>query len=106
LKHIETSGAIEKLRLIRLEFGLNSYSWAISENKKPNRSTDAIMSNPKLFCDVLCMLYKPASDERETPPSEAERGAPRQYGVFFKAVAVNPERKLMARLTNRFHQVY
>jgi hypothetical protein len=74
LKHIETSGAIEKLRLIRLEFGLIP-TLGYEGEQKAESLYDAIMSNPKLFCDVLCMLYKPASEERETPPSEAEKRA-------------------------------
>ena len=32
------------------------------------------MSDPKLFTELLCILYKPANGEREEPPSEAHAG--------------------------------
>ncbi|HLE62164.1 MAG TPA: hypothetical protein VI750_03440, partial [Pyrinomonadaceae bacterium] len=76
LEYLEASGAIEKGRLIRLEFGLIP-TLGYEGEQKAKSLYGAIMSDPKLFCEVLCMLYKPASHEREEPPSEAEKTAAR-----------------------------
>ena len=35
------------------------------------------MSDPKLFTELLCILYKPANGEREEPTSEAVRATDR-----------------------------
>jgi len=54
LKHIETSGAIEKLRLIRLEFGLIP-TLGYEGEQKAESLYDAIMSNPKFV--LRCALH-------------------------------------------------
>jgi hypothetical protein len=74
LEHIEASGAIEKGRLIRLEFGLIP-AVAYEGEQKAGSLYGAIMSDPQLFCEVLCLLYKPASSERAEPATEAEKTA-------------------------------
>jgi hypothetical protein len=73
LEDIESSGTIDKARLIRLEFGLIRVL-GYDQEQKAKTLFNAIMSDPKLFCEVLCILYKP-NGKRETPPSEAEKTA-------------------------------
>ncbi|MFQ5757833.1 MAG: hypothetical protein ACE5H7_17295, partial [Acidiferrobacterales bacterium] len=70
LKCLEGSGTIEKGRLIRLEFGLIP-ALDYEGEQRAESLYEAIMSDPKLFCELLCILYKPAHGERGTPPSEA-----------------------------------
>lgn len=74
LEYLEASEAIEKGRLIRLEFGLIP-ALGYNGEQKAKSLYGTIMSDPKLFCEVLCMLYKPASSERKETPSEAEKTA-------------------------------
>lgn len=74
LEYIEASGAIDTGRLIRLEFGLIP-ALGYEGEQKANLLYEAIMSDPKLFCELLCILYKPASGERDEPPTEAKKAA-------------------------------
>ena len=74
LQHLETSGAIEKDRLIRLEFGLIPALGYEGEQRAESLYA-AIMADPKLFCEVLCLVYKPATSQREEPLSETEKTA-------------------------------
>ena len=74
LEYLEASEAIETGRLMRLEFGLiPALGYEGEQTAKSLYS--AIMSDPKLFCEVLSMLYKPASSERKESPSETEKTA-------------------------------
>lgn len=72
LEFLEASGAIEKVRLIRLEFGLIP-ALGYDGEQRAESLYEAIMSDPKLFCELLFVLYKPASGDREEPPSEAKK---------------------------------
>jgi hypothetical protein len=70
---LETSGAIDKNRLIRLEFGLIPALGYDGEHYAKSLYEE-ILSDPKLFTDFLCMIYRPKSDAaNRPPPSEAER---------------------------------
>ncbi len=70
LKCLEGSGAIEKGRLVRLEFGLIP-ALGYEGEQRAESLYEAIMSDPKLFCELLCILYKPAHGEQGEVPSEA-----------------------------------
>jgi hypothetical protein len=76
VERLEASGAIDNDRLVRLEFGLLP---ALGyEGEQHARSLyNAIMSDPKLFTELLCIRYKPANAEREDAPSEAKQAAAR-----------------------------
>lgn len=70
---LETSEAIDKNRLIRLEFGLIPALGYDGEHHAKSLYEE-ILSDPKLFTDFLCMIYRPKSNAGNTPsPSEAER---------------------------------
>lgn len=73
---LEASGAIDSERLVRLEFGLIP---ALGYKGEYHASSlyNAIMSDPKLFTELICILYKPANIEREHSPSETEQATAR-----------------------------
>lgn len=70
--YLEQSNAIERDRLIRLEFGLIP---ALGYDDASHAATlyTAIMSEPKLFTDLVCALYKPANRDRDEPVTENTR---------------------------------
>lgn len=76
LKHLQASQAIDKDRLVRLEFGLFP---ALGYGGEQQAVTlyGAIMSEPTLFTELLCILYKPRNSERENLPTEAEQATAR-----------------------------
>lgn len=74
LERLEESGEIEQDRLIRLEFGLIPALGYMGEGRAKSLYS-AIMSDPKLFTELLCLLYKPAHRERDEPISESMRAA-------------------------------
>lgn len=77
---LEASGSIENDRLVRLEFGLIP---ALGyEGEQHARSLyNAILSDPKLFTELLCILYKPANaDRQDDPPSDTRQVAARIAG--------------------------
>lgn len=75
VKWLETSGAVDQARLIRLEFGLFPSLHHGREDEAPEALYEAIMSDPRLFTEVLCMCYKPASEEHKMPLTENMRAA-------------------------------
>jgi len=74
LERLEESGEIERDRLIRLEFGLIPALGYEGEGRAKSLY-GAIMSDPKLFTELLCLLYKPAHRERDEPISESMKAA-------------------------------
>lgn len=74
VERLEASGVLDRDRLIRLEFGLIP-ALGYDGEQRAKSLYDAITSDPKLFTELLCVLYKPASGERGEPPSEAMRTA-------------------------------
>jgi hypothetical protein len=70
---LEASGSIDKDRLVKIEFGLIQ-ALGYEGEKHARALYHAIMSNPKLFTELLCLIYKPNA-ERECTPSESERTA-------------------------------
>lgn len=73
LEQLEDSGVIDRDRLVRLEFGLIP---ALGYNYEGRARVlyDAIMSDSKLFVELLCIL-KPAHGERDESPSDAKQAA-------------------------------
>lgn len=76
IERLEVSGAIDKDRLVRLEFALIP-ALGYEGEQHAKSLYNAIMSDPKLFTELLCILYKPRNAEREDSPSEAEKAAAR-----------------------------
>lgn len=72
VERLEESAALDRDRLVRLEFGLIPALGYEGEQRAKSLYA-AIMSDPKLFTELLCILYKPASGERGEPPSETRQ---------------------------------
>ncbi len=74
LTHLEKSGEIEKSTLIQLEFALFP---ALRYGQEPCAALlyHSIMTEPALFAELICVLYKPAHSEREEPVTDATRNA-------------------------------
>ena len=70
IEQIEASGAIERGRLIRLEFGLIP-ALGFEGEQRAALLYEAIMADPKLFTELLCLIYKPEKGDTEEPLSEA-----------------------------------
>ena len=71
---LEVSGEIERERLIRLEFGLiPAFGYGGEHHAKS--LYQGIMSNPRMFTELLCLVYKPANAERGESPSPAIESA-------------------------------
>ena len=73
---LEASDAIERGRLVRLEFGLIP---ALGHEGEQGAKSlyDSIMSNPALFTELLCLLYRPASAAPAEDISENSKAAAR-----------------------------
>jgi hypothetical protein len=76
VERLEASGAVERGRLIRLEFGLIP-ALGFEGEQRAKALYDAIMSDATLFTELLCILYKPAHAEPGEPLSEALQAAAR-----------------------------
>jgi hypothetical protein len=76
VERLEASGMVERERLVRLEFGLIP-ALGVEEEQRAKSLFEAIMSDPKLFTELVCILYKPANSERKEPASEAAQAAAR-----------------------------
>jgi hypothetical protein len=79
VERLEASGAIDRDRLVRLEYGLIP-ALGVQEEQRAKSLFGAIISDPKLFAELVCILYKPVNGEREEPPSEAAQSAARIAG--------------------------
>lgn len=74
LTRLEKSGEIEKSALIQLEFGLFP-ALRYGQESSAVSLYDSIMTEPALFTELMCILYKPAHGEREEPITDAIRAA-------------------------------
>jgi hypothetical protein len=74
LDRIEASGSVERDRLVRLEFALIR---ALGLDAEHHAKTffDAIMSDPKLFADLICLVFKSTKGDPEEPLSEVAQTA-------------------------------
>jgi len=76
IERLEASGTIDNERLVRLEFGLIPALGYRGEHHARSLY-NAIMSDPKLFTELICIRYKPANSEHEYSPSETEQATAR-----------------------------
>jgi hypothetical protein len=70
LDRLESSGSLERDRLIRLGFGLIPALGYEAEHHATSLYT-ALMSDPKLFTELICLLYLPANQKRRDPVGKA-----------------------------------
>lgn len=71
---LERPGAIDKQRLFRLEFGLIP-ALGFDGKQTAKALYKAIMSEPELFTELVCLVYKPDREERDEPLSEGDKNA-------------------------------
>jgi hypothetical protein len=72
---LEASNSVDKRRLVRLEFGLIPLLGYEGE-QRAKTLYQALMTEPNLFVEVLCLVYKATHGEpTEPPPSEASKVA-------------------------------
>lgn len=74
LVRLEKSGEIEKMDLVRLEFALFP-ALAYGQESRAAALYEAITSDASLFCELVCILYKPEHGDREEPNLEATHDA-------------------------------
>jgi len=74
LERLEKSTDIERDRLVRLEFGFIA-ALGYEGNQGVRSLYNAVMSDPELFTELLCLLYKPAHADAAEPLSENMQAA-------------------------------
>jgi hypothetical protein len=82
LERLEASSDIEKLELIQLEFALFP---ALQHGQESSAKAlyESVTSDPNVFTELLCYLYKPAHGEREEPVTDAlETAAHTAWDIF------------------------
>lgn len=72
LKRLETSGEIEQMALAQLEFGLFPLL-RYGRETRANALFEAVMTEPELFKQLICLSFKPQSGEREEATTDANR---------------------------------
>ena len=73
VERLETSGVVDRARLIRLEFRLFPALRTGPDDIAAATLYAAIMSDPKLFTELLCVRFKPAYQKHQEPMSEDMR---------------------------------
>lgn len=74
LERLETSNAIEKMALIQLEFGLFP-ALGYGQEARAHALYAGVMTEPALFTELICYVYKPEHGERDEPITDAIRAA-------------------------------
>lgn len=74
LECLEKSGAIEKMALIQLEFGLFP-ALGYGQEARATALYAGVMTEPTLFTELICFLYKPEHSERDEPVTDASSAA-------------------------------
>lgn len=81
LGRIEESGEIDKTALIHLEFGLFPLL-QYGREVKANALYEGIMSEPELFKELICLLYKPEHGDREVQNEASKAAAERAWSIL------------------------
>jgi hypothetical protein len=74
LDRLEQSGALERNRLISISFGLIPALGYEGEHHAASLYA-ALMSEPKLFTELICLVYRPSNRERDEPITEKTKTA-------------------------------
>ena len=89
LEALEKSNLIEKMALIQLEFGLFP-ALGYGQEHKASALFKGLMTEPHLFTELICCLYKPEHGEREEPVTDAGRAAAGIAWRIFYACRLQP----------------
>ena len=74
IERLEGSGTIESNRLVLLEFlAISLLGYGNEHRARTLYAT--LMSDPALFCELICILYKPRHRQREEPVNETRKAA-------------------------------
>jgi hypothetical protein len=81
LERLESSGEIEKMALVQLQFDLFP---ALGYGQEASAATlyEGVMSEPSLFAQLICFLYKPEHGEREEPTETSRAAAERACDIL------------------------
>ena len=89
LESWERSSSVEKMALIQLEFGLFPALGYGQESKAAALYT-GVMTEPALFTELLCYIYKPEHGERDDPSTDATRAAAETSWEILHACTLQP----------------
>jgi len=76
---LEVSGAIERDRLVLIEF-LAIPTLGHGDEQRARTLYSTLTSDPALFCELICIIYKPRHSEREETPYE--KSEPAAYAAW------------------------
>lgn len=81
LERLEKSGEIEKMELVQLEFGLFP-ALGYGNEASVTSLYEALMSEPELFKELICLLYKPEHGESEESTDVSRAAAKRAWKIL------------------------
>ncbi len=89
IQFLEKCGSIERARLIRLEFGLIP-AFGYEGESGAKSLYHAIMNDPSLFIELICLLYKPRNRAEEELPDDSRKSAANTAWRVLHACKVQP----------------
>ncbi len=89
LESLENSNSIEKMELIQLEFGLFP-ALGYGQESKAAALYVGVMTEPALFTELLCYIYKPEHGERDEPATNANKAAAETSWKILHACTLQP----------------
>lgn len=89
LEALEKSNSIDKGALIQLEFGLFP-ALGYGQEHRASALFKGLMTEPHLFTELICSLYKPEHGEREEPVTDAGRATAKIAWRIFYACRLQP----------------
>lgn len=81
IDHVERNGSIDRMRLAQLEFGLIKALGFEGEQHAVSLYT-VLMSQPELFIELLCLLYKPKNGEAEEGKENSPAAASNAWSIL------------------------
>jgi hypothetical protein len=97
LEQLEKSSAIEKMALIQLEFGLFP-ALGHGQEARALALYTGLMTEPALFTELICFLYKPEHKDRDEPITDATRAAAKIAWSVLHACTRQPGTQLDGRI--------
>lgn len=104
LRRLEESGEIDRMALIQLEFGLFPLL-RYGREVKANALYEGVMSEPELFKELICLLYKPEHGDREEPTEASKAAAERAWGILHsceRLPGIQPDKSINGDIFYKF----
>lgn len=89
LEWLEKSNEIERMALIQLEFGLFP-ALGYGQEARAAALYIGLMTEPALFTELVCFLYKPEHGDRDEPITDASRAAAEHSWKILNACTRQP----------------